>query len=194
MLQGQIPMHLPLALGRRGRPPEPIERSAAIEGPCRWELYRSWGEGPRIVFAGLNPSNADGRRDDPTMLREMGFAWRWGYGSLVKINIYPFITSSPVELRKVLAVPAAEANAFRRNADTSAGHLRSCGMAIAAWGNGADQAGLKRWLDAIERELGGKVAWHCLGTNRDGSPKHTLARGHHRVPDDAIPRPWSPPC
>lgn len=193
MLPGQISMHLPVATRAGNGPPEPVIRTAVIDGPCRLELIRSWGPGPRLVVAGLNPSRADGRRDDPTMRREMGFAWRWGYGSLVKVNVYPFITSSPAELKRLLAIPALEAAAFRRNVEICAGWLKAAPMAIAAWGNHADADGLKRWLTAIEKRIGGRLAWHCLATNADGSPKHTLARGRHRIPDDATPQPWSPP-
>jgi hypothetical protein len=34
----------------------------------------------------------------------------------------------------------------------------------------------------------------CLGTTRNGSPKHPLARGRERVPDDAPLVPWGVPA
>lgn len=177
-----------------------IVRDALIENGCRLWLKRAWGPGPCIGWAGLNPSKADGKREDPTMLREIGFSFRWGFGSLVKVNIFPFISSSPAEMRRWLKNPDCPWM-IGLNAWHCATELSRCEMVMAAWGNGVERMELEAWLDgiAIEREAemlatdtGRPIAnWHCLGTNADGSPKHTLARGIHRVPDDAKPVPWS---
>ena len=73
----------------RTHPPEPIIRSALIEGDYRYWLKRAWGPGPAIAWVGLNPSTADGTKDDPTMQAEIGFSYRLGYGSLVKLKTEP---------------------------------------------------------------------------------------------------------
>src|SRR3546814_343950 len=31
---------------------------------------------------------------------------------------------------------------------------------------------------------------YCLGASSSGAPLHPMARGRHRVPDDALPQPW----
>src|SRR3546814_16042107 len=31
---------------------------------------------------------------------------------------------------------------------------------------------------------------YCLGASSSGAPPHPMARGRHRVPDDALPQPW----
>ncbi len=58
----------------------------AAFSPCghyRWWLERQWAaERPRLIFIGLNPSRADGIRDDATLRRLLGFARGWGYGAL----------------------------------------------------------------------------------------------------------------
>jgi len=68
---------------------------------------------------------------------------------------------------------------------------------VAAWGNdiGFDDD-LRHFMeyatidvDTKEHDGFGVVAvqpeWKCLGMNADRSPRHTLARGAHRIPDSA---------
>ena len=71
-------------------------------GHYRWWLERVWDpQRPRLIFIGLNPSQADGQRDDPTLRRLRGFADRWGYGALEVLNLFARISASPVALRRV---------------------------------------------------------------------------------------------
>lgn len=197
------------------RPPsEPILRSAMIDGDCRFDLRRQWGSGPCIAWCGLNPSTADGTSDDPTMWREMAFSRLWGYGSLIKVNLYPFRSPHPAALRNWLlrsapAEAAAVEDAIERNHREVAAALRECDFYMAAWGNAAvAEADLKEFLDRADYAVLSaedldrlddpaftvpQIAWHCLGINQDGSPKHTIARGRHRVPDDQKPQPWKRP-
>ncbi len=46
---------------------------------------------------------------------------------------------------------------------------------------------------AERRIVGKRLVWTCLGTNENGAPRHTLARGRNRIPDDATPMPWVAP-
>ncbi len=83
---------------------EAIVRGTAAFSPCgqyrRW-LKRLWQPAaPRLIFIGLNPSRADGQRDDPTLRRLVGFAQRWGYGSLEVLNLFARISPSPPVLRR----------------------------------------------------------------------------------------------
>ena len=71
-------------------------------GAYRWLLHRPIpsrepSAGPRrlLLFIGLNPSRADGRRDDPTLRRLQGFAHHWGYHHLVVLNLFARISPSP---------------------------------------------------------------------------------------------------
>jgi hypothetical protein len=66
-----------------------------------------------------------------------------------------------------------------------AGHCLNAEICLAAWGNLVGPGYIANFLAAV-----GDVHWHCLGTNADGSPKHLMARGVHRIPDDAALRPW----
>lgn len=187
------------------KPQEPIVREAEIDGKFRWSLKRAWGAGPMALFCGLNPSTADGKKDDPTIRRCMDFACRLGYGSMVMVNVFPYITPDP----KALATWLRDEDVFDRfcpeamlgwrmdNAETVSDGLRESELHIAMWGSTAHFAELKWLLDQLCDYQGGadeKVIeladWKCLGTNADGSPRHILARGRNRVPDDFVPIPW----
>lgn len=199
------------------RPVEPILRSALVEPPYRFWLKRAWGAGPMCAWAMLNPSVADGSKDDPTMLRVMEFSLRWGFGSCVVVNLYPFITPLPAEMKawraKVLMTGPGtnpETEAWFDNVDHCARELSAAARRVAAWGNNADGQDLSWWLESIawqrancgmksDSEVpaidpGAPIGdWLCLGTTTSGAPKHPLARGAHRVPPDFEPVPWRAP-
>lgn len=175
-------------VGVRKMPAEPIVRTAEVDGPYRWTLRRAWGAGPTILWCGLNPSTADGTKDDPTMLREIRFSYRWGFGSLVKVNVFPYRTSSQVELRKWLA--SGNVDILLANALRVADEIRKVDVCVAAWGNGVDPIWLYEFEEGIAAAGIFDVSWKCLGTTASGAPIHTLARGRSRVPDDAILKEW----
>jgi len=75
----------------------PIQRSAILS-PCRrwrYRLDRRWTSGQTVCFIGLNPSTADETTDDPTLRRCIGFASKWGYGSLFMVNLYALRATDP---------------------------------------------------------------------------------------------------
>jgi hypothetical protein len=74
-------------------------RAAAISADekYRYDCERRWsGAGPKsdcVVWCGLNPSKADGKRDDPTIRRMIGFTDSWGFGRMIVINLYAYPNS-----------------------------------------------------------------------------------------------------
>lgn len=198
------------------RPVEPIVRSAELE--CvgavdlvayRWSATRAWGAGPMIVWCCLNPSFADGKKDDPTMWRMIGFSYRWGFGSMSVVNVYPFVTPNPKALMRwrlerrpeehkrdgypPWGLQRTPAGAWLHNIEIVHDLLVRADVCVAAWGNGVGDADLSEFLDGATCRydearlelipLG--IKWKCLGTTQSGAPTHPLARGKHRVPDDA---------
>jgi hypothetical protein len=167
-----MPDTLPLDVG--------MQRSALItdDGRYRYTLGRRWDEGGRAVtFVMLNPSTADAGTDDPTIRRCIGFARQWGYGALTVLNLFAYRATDPAELAVagVLAVGWRNDNFLR-------GHARIGRPMVAAWG--AHRMARDRAAE-VTRTLG--IRWQCLGTTKDGSPRHPLY-----VRADAALREWSP--
>lgn len=166
-----------------------IKRTAEFS-PCgqyRYSLTRVWDEtAPRACWIGVNPSTADADRDDPTICREMAFSRSWGFGSLEKVNLFPFITSDPRILRKSGEIACLLGN--DASAPIRAAALRS-GFVVCAWGDSGGVFARRRALHVLELLEWLKPQPHlkCLGLTKAGMPKHSLARGKHRVPDNAEP-------
>lgn len=74
------------------------EAELSSDGRYRWWLTRRWGKGPLLHWVMLNPSIADGTRDDPTIRRCMGFANGWGLPGIIVTNLFARVTTKPAEL------------------------------------------------------------------------------------------------
>ncbi|MCL6576102.1 DUF1643 domain-containing protein [Kyrpidia sp.] len=77
-------------------------KDATIVGPYRYSLTREWDASkPRVVFIMLNPSTADDDQDDNSVKRCIGFAKKWGFGSLEVVNLFAYRTPNPEKLSQV---------------------------------------------------------------------------------------------
>lgn len=147
----------------------PIIRGAVIspDGLYRYSLSRSWGSGETMAWIMLNPSTADGREDDPTIRRCMGFARREGYDGIEVINLYGLRATKPAHL---LHHPDPEGP----DNLTMWHHVlddHNVGMVVAAWGAHAHNGGLpgSRAVQAFWPR-----GWYCLGLTKGGIPRHPL--------------------
>jgi hypothetical protein len=158
----------------------------------RWTLTRDWGDGKRICWVMLNPSTADHNVDDQTILRCIHFTRFWGYSGFTVVNLYPYRSPSPAKC-KAWATDARLANsvkkALRQNAAVVVEHSRDASMVIAAWGGNVWDP---EWRESIVESLltGACSEIYCLETTDGGAPKHPMARGKHRVPNDQQPELW----
>ncbi len=161
--------------------------------PFRDLLFRELG-GTRTLCVGMqNPSKAeadDPTVNDPTVLRVMGFAMRWGFGRLVVTNARTRRATDPKDMYAWLASLSPEE--VREHHDHSAAVMireaKRADLFIAAWGNG-------RADDVWPRHLGDRlvdagVTIYALGFTNSGAPTHPLARGRNRVPDSQQPILW----
>jgi len=78
-----------------------MERGA-ITSACRryrYSLNRRWrSDGDELLWLLLNPSVADENRDDPTVIRCIRFADRWGYGAIRIVNLFALRATNPKAL------------------------------------------------------------------------------------------------
>ena len=145
----------------------------------RWTLWRIWDRTKRlIIFCGLNPSTADETKNDPTVRREIGYAQRWGYGGLIKLNAFAYRATDPHEMkRQPDPVGFGNRTAFFKAAETVREHDFNRGhfsppTAVCAWGVHGAHRGQNvvaaKWLWEAGAELS------CFGFTKDGHPKHPL--------------------
>tara|TARA_R110002020_G_scaffold185004_1_gene382468 strand:+ start:3460 stop:4062 length:603 start_codon:yes stop_codon:yes gene_type:complete len=177
--------------------PVEIWGDAQIDDQHRWWLRRWWSAGPYVCWIMLNPSTADASRNDPTLHEVIRFTRLWGFGGLVVVNLYPFISSSPAACRRWAkwGAPGRGPDWYVRdrlwkNEDVIAREARAADLVVAAWGAGAwDGDWVNHVIETVQSEAP-FPALHCLGKTASGAPKHPLARGIHRVPRDQSPIIW----
>ena len=148
----------------------------------RWWLHRQWHLGVGLLlFIGLNPSRADGERDDPTLRRLQAFAKAWGYQELMVVNLFARISPHPSALLRAsdpvgvdndrILQGCFERWAFDPNVDLWCG-----------WGANGGRG--RRACDVLRRlhPLSRQRQLHCsnshgplsLGLTRSGEPRHPL--------------------
>jgi hypothetical protein len=158
-------------------------------GNHRFWLVRIWDRSrPLLVTVMFNPSDADDERNDPTISTLIHFATMWGYGGLLVINLHSHVSSQPSAIRrlqadKVETCPYPNVAAWKAAINYAADNDRPI---LIAWGNLGDVPTIERFA----RMLVGHDCI-CLGTTKDGRPKHPMARGQHRIPRDLGPQPFS---
>lgn len=161
---------------------QPVVRGATIS-PCgryRYDLWRTWGPEPHLLFVLLNPSTADAQRDDPTVRRCIGFARRFGAGGVGIVNLYARRSSDPRDLWHW-----SEPDPVGPENDEFIGRAASlCDCIVCAWGAfpRATERGraVYRMLDSAKVRV--------LGTTKAGHPRHPLY-----LPGEAGLLEWSGP-
>lgn len=113
----------------------------------------------------LNPSTADGSKDDPTVRRCVGFAERWGYGGMVVVNLFALRSTDPKALKTHASPDGLDNDAAVWVA------VRQAELVVVAWGAHGGEAG-RRMATRVRDALG--KAPMCFGVNKGGDPKHPL--------------------
>lgn len=164
-----------------------ISASATIseDGLYRTLLGRQWDEGTgQAVWGMLNPSTADGLINDPTINRTISFSRRWGFQGLAVVNIFALRATDPSELYTTSRdIFGPENGAAIRVALSSL--AEGGGKLICAWGAHPLARMYSKIITHPAFEL--EVPLYCVGTTKDGSPRHPLY-----VHGDATPQLWTP--
>ncbi len=158
----------------------------SVDRTRRLWLGRKTGiDSPRRLFiCGVQPSDADEKENDATILREIGFGARWGFGWIDKVNVFDRHSPDPETLYSDAEPVSAE------NDDYVFAAAARCEFHLCAWGNHGAHLARGARLRRMLLERGYKL--HVFGLTKHGYPIHTLARGKMRIPDDAQPILWTP--
>lgn len=158
-------------------------RSAHItsDGRFRLELAREWdARKQKICFLMLNPSIADGLVDDPTIVRDIGFAARNGFGGILVGNLFPYRATSPKELLRVYREAREGRRAVLGGAENDYSlrqMIRRVDVKVvcAAWGRVHPE--LEWRIKEVRRLLEHRVVKNkvrIFGLTQGGQPRHPL--------------------
>lgn len=155
--------------------------ATATFSPCRtwrYALTRTWNPDlAATVWIMLNPSTADAFQLDPTIRRCVAFAKQWNTGGVVVLNLFGLRSTQPAALRAV-DDPVGPDN------DDMIAREAVGGRVVCAWGVHGRLYSRDRRVAALLHNNG--VQPWCLGTTKDGQPKHPLY-----VPGDTQPVEYS---
>lgn len=150
-----------------------FEKSANISdcGRYRYGLERRWDRGAYpLPIIMLNPSTADASIDDPTIRRCMTFARRDGFGGIAVANLFSFRATSPEAMK---AAPDPIGPDGIEALDVLLSTAASVNVPVlAAWGAHGTYRDRANEVIVSARDWGARLV--CLGTTKDGHPRHPL--------------------
>lgn len=147
----------------------------------RYQLWRVWDDTkPKLLFIMLNPSTADSKYNDPTIIRCMNYAKDWGYGGIFVGNLFAFRHKDPKRLLK-----ATDPIGRKNNKHLSKMRKKSKKI-VCAWGH----SGIVKKLSnkSMEHLLNIKPVLYCLELSKDGTPKHPLYLKKTLKPQHYLPQ------
>jgi hypothetical protein len=142
----------------------------------RYALWRIWEPDRKpLVVIGLNPSTATELVLDNTCRRDIQYARDWGYGGLIKLNLFSFRATDPSVMRSWYeAMNSVEA----RTSTINDAHLQwfcdpeRAGLILCAWGS---HGSLFRRSDVVRGMLTSQgCSLFALALTKGGEPRHTL--------------------
>jgi hypothetical protein len=188
------------------KPEKYIAAGARISscGIYRYSLWREWrgthhpnnwrwlggkdgagaqfGEPKTCLFVMLNPSTADGEKDDATIRRCVGFAKAWKFERLEVVNLFAYRATKP---RDVLKLQNERFDIIGwKNSELVAEASLDAGLIVCAWGSNVESFDPTRdHVETVRGWLGSKPQF-ALGFTKDGHPRHPLY-----APASAMPVP-----
>ncbi|MEM6683343.1 MAG: DUF1643 domain-containing protein [Pseudomonadota bacterium] len=168
--------------------------SGAVISPCKEFRYRLWRVWDSTLFlmsvVMANPSTADADANDPTVTTLIKMAKRLGYGGLIVHNLSAYRATDPKDLAAAGYPVGKENYQYLEGARSIA--EQNVQRIFFAWGNAANDGPLREVAEWMKSRcsLYEVQAFH-FGLTKSGQPKHPLARGKRRIPNDQQPVPFS---
>lgn len=151
----------------------PHARNAAEFDPTntyRYSLTRFiGGDGPPLLWVGMNPSSATAREESASVIRMNRFSARERACWYAGVAVFALFAAHPDSLFKHPDPVGPDNDATIEK--MAAGVHRQGGRIIAAWGAVPDQ--LQERVKAVVGILSPYPLW-CLGTTKYGHPRHPL--------------------
>jgi hypothetical protein len=110
-------------------------------------------------------STADAENDDSTIRKCRGFAERWDCNGITVANLYAFRATKPADMKAAIDAIGPDNDAWLRRLAYEHDDV------VFAWGAHADADRASEVVRIFKNE---GCRMFCLGTNKDGSPKHPL--------------------
>lgn len=162
----------------------------------RRRLDRWWREGPRVLIAMANPSTAGAEENDQTIIQLIKIFRRLSYNGFTAVNFSDRIATDAAEHERWRSsvswnAPVLYEQMFGANLDLIRSLSAEASARFVAWGNlVADGSAATRVIAALS--LDGIHPLYALGVTKAGKPKHPMARGKERIPEDVHPILWRP--
>lgn len=161
-----------------------VSRDATFTAPnMRETLTRLWDTRKPIgAFIGVNPGQADARKDDATARKYIGFAQRWGWGGYVAGNLFEFVATDMRDL--IMRIRAGDPV----NSPWPDSWLARTNPAVVClcWGN-IPALMVSRMHEATRASYDLDVPIVCAAYTKHGAPAHLSRLGYTPAP---IPIPW----
>lgn len=163
--------------------PTGTEVTAQLDGAYRYKLQHRWGPGPLVMFAMMNPSDADLIYTDATVAKSTRLAKLWGFGGLLVGNACAYRATQQKRLLEVKD-PVGPGNA-----SALVDMAIAADMVVIAHGRlpGNLQCHAST-MSTILRNMGFEL--HILRILSGNCPAHPLGRGKGHIPEDIRPTLW----
>jgi hypothetical protein len=123
------------------------------------------------MFVACNPSIASKDCDDPTVRKEVGFARHWGFGSVLGMNAYAFVSTDPARLTTATDPVGPDTDQWLLDVSARAD------IVVVAWGTLVPDSRAREVIALLaHRPL------HCIGTTKSGRPRHPSRGGYTPEP------------
>tara|TARA_B100000700_G_scaffold315639_1_gene404029 strand:+ start:397 stop:921 length:525 start_codon:yes stop_codon:yes gene_type:complete len=151
-------------------------------GNYRWRLERKINQsGTNLIFIGLNPSTANSKLDDNTIIRLKNLSEYWGYGKLIVVNLFAQISYKSASLKN-FDNPIGNRNNFYLLRELSFWAKNIKIDLCVGWGANGGLMNRDRY---VSKKINYFYRYRLenipkanppfmLGLNKNGSPKHPL--------------------